>query len=406
MELSQALKELFKNTAERLSGYERRQFMASVVKLLGYGGASQAERELGWNRGTIRKAQEEAEGQFCYVDQFAARGRKKAEEDLPNLLTDMQAIVEQYSQADPSFRSTWMYTRLSVAEVRKQLLAQKGYADEELPDNETLRYKLNALGYNLRRVQKSEPLKKIPETDAIFAQMRQVNQAADADPTVLRLSLDAKAPVRIGHFSQNGLTRIVVKAWDHDFDPTQKVTPFGIFLPKHNELFLYFTPSKVTSDFMVDCLADFWYTQRQRFPQVTTLLLNLDNGPENSSRRTQFMLRLTQLADATRLSLRLAYYPPYHSKYNPIERAWAILQRHWNGSLLDSLQAVLAFARSMTWKGKHPSVEFVDKVYHTGQRLTQQAMRRLELRLQRLQNLGKWFVNINPFGFFLTPSIG
>ena len=213
---------------------------------------------------------------------------------------------------------------------------------------------------------------------------------------MLRLSLDAKATVLIGPFSRKGRTRVDVHAVDHDFHPEGKLIPFGIFLPEHDELFLYFTPSRLTSDFIVDCLTDFWQQQRQRFPTVTTLLINQDNGPENHSRRTQFMKRITDLADTFHLHIDLAYYPPYHSKYNPIERVWGILEKHWNGQLLESKATVLHLAQTMTWNGRHPLVQLVEKTYHTGQRLTQKAMAVLERRWARLPGLAKWFVHIEP----------
>ncbi len=171
--------------------------------------------------------------------------------------------------------------------------------------------------------------------------MARCHAAAEADETVLRLSLDAKARVAVGLFSRGGRARVVVKALDHDFKPEKKLTPFGIFLPEHDELYLYFTASRVTSDFIADCLDDCWHEVQARFPAVSTLLLNLDNGPENHSRRTQFMKRMTDFADHTGLTVELAYYPPYHSKYNPIERVWGVLEQHWNGSLLESVEAVL-----------------------------------------------------------------
>jgi transposase len=92
---------------------------------------------------------------------------------------------------------------------------------------------------------------------------------------------------------------------------------------------------------------------------ITTLVVNLDNGPENHSRRTQFMQRLVDFVRHYRVTVRLAYYPPYHSKYNPIERCWGILENHWNGTLLDSIDTVLAFDRTMTWQGRHPVVHLV-----------------------------------------------
>ena len=108
------------------------------------------------------------------------------------------------------------------------------------------------------------------------------------------------------------------------------------------------------------------------------------------------MNRLTQFADSFQLTIQLAYYPPYHSKYNPIERVWGILEQHWNGSLLDSLNTVLQFARTMTWNGRHPTVQLVQKVYHTGVKLTQKMMNQLEQRFERLPGLEKWFVKIHP----------
>jgi len=145
----------------------------------------------------------------------------------------------------------------------------------------------------------------------------------------------------------------------------------------------------------VDRLVDWWETVKERFPLITTLVINLDNGPESHSRRTQFMQRLVELAQRFHLTIRLTYYPPYHSKYNPIERCWGILEQHWNGALLDSLDAVIQYASTMTWKGKHPLVELVTTVYQTGVKLSKEAMDALETQLQRLPLLGKWFVDIN-----------
>lgn len=159
IELSEGQKEWYRTTAHTLKGHERRIFMARVVKLLGTGGQSQAKRELGWDRDTIRKGLHELESGLRCLDNYAARGRKRAEEHLPNLLEDIGSIVDGQSQTDPSFESTRLYTRLSAAAVRQALITQKGYKDEELPSQETIRVKLNALHYTLRSVKKSEPQK-------------------------------------------------------------------------------------------------------------------------------------------------------------------------------------------------------------------------------------------------------
>lgn len=226
--------------------------------------------------------------------------------------------------------------------------------------------------------------------------MSAVNRAADAAPDTLRVSLDAKATVKLGPFSRRGKSRVRVAAADHDFQPVGTVTPVGLLLPELDELFLYGVTSRVTSDCLVDRLAQWWEVVRDRFAHITTLVLNLDNGPENHSHRTQFVARLARFATDSGLTVRLAYYPPYHSKYNPVERCWGILEQHWNGTLLDTLDTVLQFAATMTWKGGRPSVALVTTTYERGVTLTKEAMAAVEARLIRHPTLGKWFVDILP----------
>jgi hypothetical protein len=159
MELVEEVKELLIETAKSVKGSARRLFLARTVRALGEGGQRLAERELGWNRGTIRKGLHELEHGIVCIDAFSLRGRKRSEEHLPNLLNDMTAIVDGQSQADPQFRTNRLYTRLTAAEVRRQLIAQKGYRDEELPTAETIATKLNKLGYYPKKVAKSQPQK-------------------------------------------------------------------------------------------------------------------------------------------------------------------------------------------------------------------------------------------------------
>ena len=208
--------------------------------------------------------------------------------------------------------------------------------------------------------------------------------------------MDAKATVEVGPFARAGKSRVPTYAADHDFEPAATVTPVGIFLPASDELFLYGVTSKVTSDCLADRLVQWWEQVRGRFPQITTLVINLDNGPETHSRRTQFLYRMVQFAQSSGLTVRLAYYPPYHSKYNPIERCWGILEQHWNGTLLDTIDTVLQFAATMTWNGLQPLVDLVTTTYATGVKLSKEAMAALETQVARLPKLEKWFVDIVP----------
>lgn len=160
MELIESLKTVLIETAQTLSGATRRLFMARAVKMLGPGGAQRAEKELSWNRGTIRKGQHELESGFISIDNFSGRGRKRAEEHWPKLEQDIREIVGPQSQIDPSFKTERRYTRLSAEEVRCQLIEEKGYSESDVPTRRTVSTKLNEFGFHLRKVAKSKPKKK------------------------------------------------------------------------------------------------------------------------------------------------------------------------------------------------------------------------------------------------------
>ena len=206
--------------------------------------------------------------------------------------------------------------------------------------------------------------------------------------------------VKVGDFSRNGKGRVPIKALDHDYAPDAKVTPIGLLLPEHDELSIALCTSKVTSDCIVDVIEQFWSQNKARFPHIDTLVLLQDNGPENSGRRTQFLNRMVAFVENNAVNVRLAYYPPYHSKYNPVERCWGILERHWNAALLDTVDAVVGYTKSMTWKGVHPVVHLVTQSYQTGVCLTHKAMKSIETKLARCPSLQSWFIDINrPIGF-------
>jgi transposase len=205
--------------------------------------------------------------------------------------------------------------------------------------------------------------------------------------------MDAKAAIKVGPFSRGGYNRYGLRAWDHDFEPDTVLKLFGISLPASNETFFYFTESHITADYMVDSLEHLWPFLKKKF-DPHTLVLNLDNGPENSSRRTQFMKRLVEFSHKHDVNISLAYYPPYHSKYNPIERVWGCLEKHWNGELLNSVEKVLGLARSMTWKGCNPIVNLVTKNYKKGVSLTKEAMKKIEDKILRISGIEKWAVDI------------
>jgi hypothetical protein len=187
----------------------------------------------------------------------------------------------------------------------------------------------------------------------------------------------------------------VPKGWDHDPPAKEKLVPLGILTVVTGALMLLFG-SRETSDAWVDALRMWWLQVRSGLGHVKRLVIYVDNGPKNSGRRTQFLKRMVEFADRSGLEIRLVYYPPYHSKYNPIERCGSALEKKWNGVLLNCLKVVLQRALRMVWKGRHPTVKRLQGEYPDGVRVPAKEMREYEARLERSATLPKYDITIKP----------
>lgn len=213
--------------------------------------------------------------------------------------------------------------------------------------------------------------------------------------------MDTKAKVKIGPFSRGGQARTLLKAADHDMHPEALLVPFGILEVSRGshaiqQLNILFGQSRDTADFIVDGLEAWWSSRRDQHVGVRRLVIELDNGPEINSARTQFLKRLVEFTDKTRLEIELVYLPPYHSKYNRIERCWGILEQHWNGAILDSIATALHWASTMTWRGVAPIIQSLTATYDRGVRLSRAAFQPIRDRLQRHPELPKWSLTILP----------
>ena len=190
--------------ATTLTGHKRRLFIAEVTLTLCAGNVRRSEERFGWGRATAEKGLRERASGVCCLGNFAARARPRWEEQHPQLAADIRAIVEPKTQADPELKSSRHYTNLSAAEVRQALIEQRGYHEREVPAERTMRDILNRMNYRLKRIQKGKPLKKVPETDAIFANVAAVQAEARGDAETLEISADTKAKVALGDYSRGG----------------------------------------------------------------------------------------------------------------------------------------------------------------------------------------------------------
>ena len=193
---------LLQQGANRLKGYERRLFMAEVTLILWDGNPRIAERRFGWGRETVAKGLHELNQGVRCLEDFSARGRPRLEDKSPQLAQDIRAIVEPHTQADPELKSDRRYSNLSAAEVL-EALQKKGYAQENLPSARTMRDILNRMNYRLKRIRKGKPLKKTPQTNAIFANVQAV-KAEIKGPDTLEISMDTKAKVNEGDYARGG----------------------------------------------------------------------------------------------------------------------------------------------------------------------------------------------------------
>ena len=218
-----------KDAASKLTGVKKRAFQAQVALDYLDGSARRAETVFGWSRRTVVLGLNERRTGITCLDNVTARGNRKTEEKLPQLKQDICFLAEPESQTDPKFQSPFKYSRMTAKAMRRALIEQRGWKDDDLPCENTIGNIMNRLGYRLRRVQKARPLKRVRQTDAIFENVRRENEASDQREDSLRISLDAKAKVDLGDFSRGGKSRgkKATKALDHDTQKKRNWCPLG-----------------------------------------------------------------------------------------------------------------------------------------------------------------------------------
>jgi Rhodopirellula transposase DDE domain len=195
--------QLLQSGARRLTGHQRRLFQAEVCLKLCDGNAREAERRFGWGRRNVATGIHEHRSGMRCMENFRARGRRRAEDLNPRLAEDIRDVVGPRSHADPELKSSRRYSNLSAGEVREALLA-RGHREQDLPGERAMRDVLNRMNFRLRRVRKGKPLRKTKDADAIFANVRSAREQSRGDPRTLEISMDAKAKVKVGDYVQGG----------------------------------------------------------------------------------------------------------------------------------------------------------------------------------------------------------
>ncbi len=346
------------------------------------------------SRITIRKAIRLFKKEIDYKLKIETRGRKPLIEKYPDLKQDIENIIKDSLSVDPHFKSEKQYVKMTIKEIKKRL-TETGNYDNKNFSNSYLNSLVNQMGYNLKKLKKIKPLKKIKETDLIFDNVHKKKEEAMHDEQAILISIDTKDKVLLGPFSRGGKNRVQIEAADHELT-NDCLIPFGILDIKENTPYFFNYTSKPTSLDLVDCIEEFW---EENYSNTTfnKLAILLDNGPDNSGVRTMFLKGLIDISQKYNITIELIYYPPYHSKYNPVERLWARLENIWNGFLLESKEICLNFMKNLTWKGNKSVTKLKKTKYEKGLTVNKKEMKKLENDyITRTEYIKKWSVIITP----------
>ena len=394
MSISQKLENSYKNQIENI---KKEQNHASKMRQIGalvldVGGncISSVANKIKSSRKFVKK---------CYIivkDNLEIKsnkkmcGRKKITTIYPELESDIKKIIESKLYTDPHFQTEQLFCNLTINQVMKELL-EIGKYEKNFISRSSLGNLLNIMGYNLKKVKRNKPIKKIEEIDMIFDNVNLKKKEALDNDHIGCISIDTKDKVVIGPFSRKGKSRVLVEACDHEL--TNKcLIPFGILDLKTSQSYFYSFLNKPTSEAIVDCIDD--YLSDKNYEK---LIIFLDNGPDNSGVRTAFLKGLVDLSNKYNIKIELAYYPPYHSKYNPIERLWARLENMWNGMLLSTIEICLKVIESLTWNQIKAKVKYITKQYKKGVTYSKDEMKIYEnINIHRNERLKKWSIIIAP----------
>ena len=321
MSISEKIEKMYKNQINNIKNEKnkisKKKIIGSLVLDIGGRCISAIAKVLECSRKYVKKCYNFVKEGYTEQTKLEFRGRKRLTEIYPYLEKDITKIIENSLSTDPKFKTEKQYVNMTVKEIKKQLI-ETGKYEENSFCNSSLNNILNEMGYDLKKVKKKKPFKKIKETDDIFDNVKKKKEEGLSDNKTVMISIDTKDKVLVGPFSRNGYNRVVIEAVDHELT-NNCLIPFGILDLKKNIPYFFNYTSKPTSLDLVDCIEEF-YVEQYLNSDINKLMIFLDNGPDNSGVRTIFLSGLINIAKKYNIKIELIYYPPYHSKYNPIER--------------------------------------------------------------------------------------
>ncbi len=360
-----------KNFYDSLNEKDRRRYAGIEALKLGRGGRNYIARVLGCSRRTVTKGAQEVSGlsQKDVSDRIreAGGGRKSYESRWEGIDAKFLHVLRHHTAGDP-MDETVLWTNLHPAQIAKLMYAEHGLQ----VSNTVIRKLLKKHPYRRRKAQKKQTAKEVPHRNEQFENIaRLIAEYESAHNPIV--SMDTKKKEYLGNLYRDGYlyTLEEVRTLDHDFTSLTEgvIIPHGIYDLQRNTGFITLGTSKDTSEFACDSIRNWWYLQgRYDYPHATSILLLCDGGGSNSSHYYIFKEDLQKLADEIGVAIRVAHYPPYCSKYNPIEhRLFPHVTRACQGVIFKSIEIVKELMeKTTTSKGLQVTVQILDKVYETG----------------------------------------
>jgi len=385
-----------------LSEKDKRRYAAVETLKLGRGGIAYIVKVLGCSRKTVKQGIKELrslplDSEYDPRIRQPGAGRKPYDQVHPDIDQKFLDVLHDYTAGDP-MQEDVLWTDLTMGEIAFRL-AEKHGIQVSLT---VIRQLLNKHNYGRRKSQKKETMKTVQNRNAQFeniAKLKEEYQTA-GNPII---SFDSKKKELLGNYYRPGhlYTTQELRTYDHDFNSFADgvVIPHGIYDVCQNRGYINLGISKDTSEFACDSIRNWWYNEGQYlYPQATSILALCDGGGSNNARHNIFKEDLQKLADQIGIEIRIAHYPPYTSKYNPIEhRLFPHVTRACQGVVFKSVDLVKELIeKTKTSKGLRVTVNIIDKVYQTGRKVAADFKENMTIKFDEF--LPKWNYTAIPNG--------
>ena len=390
------IEELMKKLYNSLSEKDKRRYAAFEARRLGRGGVKYVMKGLGCSKETIRKGFQELDSgpSFDAPIRKKGGGRKRAL-DIINRIDDIFLEVLKDNTAGNPMKENMFWTNLTQKEI------SEGMKEKGIDISVTVvKQLLKKHGYVKRKQQKKKTVKSCEGRDEQFRKIKKLRKIYEKTDNPI-ISIDAKKKEQIGNFYREGsvYAQESIQTYDHDFIDVSKgvVIPYGIYDIKKNTGFVNIGTSNDTSEFACDSMLCWWEKEGiKNYPNANSILVLCDGGGSNSSRRYVFKEELQKLVNEINMEIRIAHYPPYCSKYNPIEhRMFPHITRVCKGVVFESVDFVKELiGKTKTTKGFKVVANVIEKIYETGKKVAKGFKEKMKIRFDKI--LPKWNYRVIP----------